>query len=156
MNIAQRLALKEGASKFHAMYFSEKYGAIFGNQDLVINFDNLKSSYSKLGSTYELGTGGIYNLAGRYNNWNIEEIEIFSLSIPQTLKSKYPTEQKGSSSGKKMRGSRGRSGFETLRRMGVNMTKAQNTSNVNSGTNAFSYSSGSPSFRGGGNMSLYS
>ena len=126
------------------MYFSEKYGAIFGNQDLVLNLDNLRSSYSKLGSTYEEGIGGKYQLAGRYNNWNIQEIEIFSLSIPPKVNKSSDGRSPGSAT--KRRSPRSNIGFESQRRIGVKITKAPNP--CTSDKNTFSYNSGSPSFRG--------
>lgn len=36
-----------------ALYFSSKYGMVFGKKDLELNFDNMKKSQSTLGSIYE-------------------------------------------------------------------------------------------------------
>lgn len=40
-----------------ALYFSKKYGMVFGQGDLNINFDNIAKSSSKLGQTFQLAPG---------------------------------------------------------------------------------------------------
>ena len=40
-----------------AVYFSEKYGIVFGTNDLVINFSDMEQSCSKLGGIYEIPEG---------------------------------------------------------------------------------------------------
>ena len=35
-----------------ALFFSEKYGMVFGQGDLIINFDDLSKSSSKLGQSF--------------------------------------------------------------------------------------------------------
>ena len=37
-----------------AIYFSEKYGLIFGTNDLTIDFKSMDKSCSKLGGIYEI------------------------------------------------------------------------------------------------------
>ena len=37
-----------------AIYFSEKYGLVFGTTDFTINFNKLELSQSKLGPIYEI------------------------------------------------------------------------------------------------------
>ena len=41
-------------AKLRAIYFSEKYGLVFGSNDLAINFDDMKKSCSRVGSIYEV------------------------------------------------------------------------------------------------------
>ena len=41
-------------AKLRAIYFSEKYGLIFGTNDLTIDFKNMEKSCSKLGGVYEI------------------------------------------------------------------------------------------------------
>lgn len=36
-------------AKLNAIYFSERYGLVFGNGDFTINFDRIEKSQSKLG-----------------------------------------------------------------------------------------------------------
>lgn len=41
-------------AKLRAIYFSEKYGMVFGTNDLVINFSKMDQSCSKLGGIYDI------------------------------------------------------------------------------------------------------
>jgi hypothetical protein len=41
-------------SKLRAIYFSEKYGIVFGTNDLIINFTKMELSCSRLGGVYEI------------------------------------------------------------------------------------------------------
>ncbi len=62
------------------MYFSDRYGLVFGTNDLSINFNQMQTSCSKLGSIYEIPTGmNEYALAGEEKGWDVSEIEIFGL-----------------------------------------------------------------------------
>ena len=69
-------------AKLRAIYFSEKYGLVFGTTDLILNFNNMQESSSKLGSIYDIPTGLTeLALAGKETNWEVEEIEIFGLTL---------------------------------------------------------------------------
>lgn len=41
-------------AKLRAVYFSEKYGMVFGNGDLTLNFNSIEKSISKLGNVYDV------------------------------------------------------------------------------------------------------
>lgn len=41
-------------ARLRAIYFSEKYGIVFGTNDLIINFTEMEQSCSKLGGIYEI------------------------------------------------------------------------------------------------------
>ena len=41
-------------AKLRAIYFSEKYGIVFGTNDFVVNFSDMEQSCSKLGGIYEI------------------------------------------------------------------------------------------------------
>lgn len=49
--IPTRFKIKKDKSHL-AIFFSDKYGIYFGKGDLVIDFDKIASSYSKLGSIF--------------------------------------------------------------------------------------------------------
>ncbi|MDB9961598.1 HYR domain-containing protein, partial [Oceanihabitans sp.] len=75
-----------GSSGNNTIYNRADYGPTFGGgHDLVI-YNNLTNGYSNLGHSYECvnGTYGSTdcrdNLAGSYNGWQIEEIEVWELS----------------------------------------------------------------------------
>eukprot|EP00357_Protocruzia_adherens_P018061 CAMPEP_0114982624 /NCGR_PEP_ID=MMETSP0216-20121206/6232_1 /TAXON_ID=223996 /ORGANISM="Protocruzia adherens, Strain Boccale" /LENGTH=414 /DNA_ID=CAMNT_0002344485 /DNA_START=710 /DNA_END=1951 /DNA_ORIENTATION=+ len=56
---------------------------IQGNQDLFVKWDNLSQSCSNLGNNYKLprGCDGKTVLAGKPTDWNIIEIEVYSVSF---------------------------------------------------------------------------
>ncbi|MEH6538425.1 MAG: HYR domain-containing protein, partial [Psychroserpens sp.] len=75
-----------GGTGSYSIYNRSDYGPTFGGgHDLVI-YNNLTNGYSNLGHSYECvnGTYGSTdcrdNLAGSYNGWQIEEIEVWELS----------------------------------------------------------------------------
>ncbi|CDW78080.1 UNKNOWN [Stylonychia lemnae] len=69
-------------SKLRSIYFSEKFGLVFGTNDLAINFNNMSLSCSKLGQVYEVPNNmNELCLAGQEKNWIVQEIEIFALSL---------------------------------------------------------------------------
>ncbi len=49
-----RIKKEPAEAKLRAVYFSEKYGLVFGTNDLVINFKDMEMSCSKLGGIYEI------------------------------------------------------------------------------------------------------
>jgi len=49
------------------------------NRDLYMNFDDLSKCSSKIGFAYEAGDNDPSCVAGKYNSWNIHEIEILQL-----------------------------------------------------------------------------
>jgi hypothetical protein len=91
------------------VYFSEKYGIVFGTNDLVINFSDMEQSCSKLGGIYEIPEGMNENsltglnpisqvsqmlsqsMGSQANKtvgpthgipiWDVEEVEVFSLML---------------------------------------------------------------------------
>ena len=71
----KKFPLKNG--KRHAIYLGGKYGLVFGQGDLTINFDEMKKSKSVLGSVYE-SFGEPFGLAGKETDWDILDIEVFS------------------------------------------------------------------------------
>ena len=57
---------------YQALFFSEKYGLVFGRNDLSLDFDNMKNSKSKLGMTYSaVEEFGEYGLAGKHTDWDV-------------------------------------------------------------------------------------
>ncbi len=69
-------------ASMRAIYFSDKFGLVFGTHDLTINFDNLKASSSELGNIFEPPVGvGPSGLAGSFSDWEINDIEIYKLMI---------------------------------------------------------------------------
>ncbi len=68
----------EDRAHFYALYFGEKYGLIFGQGDLVMDFDHPGKCRSRLGATYE-AYGEPYALAGRETDWEVAEVEVFSV-----------------------------------------------------------------------------
>jgi len=65
-----------------AVYYGEKHGMVFGDGDLWINFDQLEKSMSAVGRCYafkDQQNSEIIKLGGRENDWDIENIEVFSI-----------------------------------------------------------------------------
>ena len=66
-----------------------KYSPAFGEaniSDLFIAFKNLSSSYSMIGNVYKLPTGVSYAdsetwLAGKKDEWDVKEVEVWSVGI---------------------------------------------------------------------------
>ena len=81
-----RCKVRNGASAKAIKQNEVTHSPSFGETDyadLMIAFKNLKSSYSKLGNTYECPRGydGLEFLAGRPTDWNIIDIEIFAVEM---------------------------------------------------------------------------
>ncbi len=49
-----RVKAEPQEARLRAIYFSEKYGVVFGTNDLVINFSDMEQSCSKLGGIYDI------------------------------------------------------------------------------------------------------
>ena len=49
--------LNNEAKSARALYFSKKYGMVFGQGDLNLNFSDIASSSSKLGQTFQVPDG---------------------------------------------------------------------------------------------------
>ena len=76
-----RLEKKEKAIKQNEKSYSPAFGEA-NISDLFIAFKNLSNSYSMLGNVYKLPKGFKSEtfLAGRHNDWEIEEIEVWAVS----------------------------------------------------------------------------
>lgn len=63
----------------YAVIHGSNFGPIFGDgRDLYISLDNLQSSYSILGDTYQVPTGfDQYYLAGKVEQWQIADVIVY-------------------------------------------------------------------------------
>ncbi|KAL4476090.1 hypothetical protein ABPG74_009823 [Tetrahymena malaccensis] len=73
--------------KFISIYQNSKNpclgSTLNGKQDLIINFDNPEKSCSNLGYAYKIDPNLVSDkiLAGQYTDWNVSEIEVYSLTM---------------------------------------------------------------------------
>ncbi|EAR87773.2 B-box zinc finger protein (macronuclear) [Tetrahymena thermophila SB210] len=73
--------------KFISIYQNSKNpclgSTLNGKQDLIINFDNPEKSCSNLGYAYKIDSNIVSDkiLAGQYTDWNVSEIEVYSLTM---------------------------------------------------------------------------
>ncbi|KAL4499760.1 hypothetical protein ABPG72_017300 [Tetrahymena utriculariae] len=71
--------------KFISIYQNSKNpclgSTLNGKQDLIINFDNPEKSCSNLGYAYKIDPNIVSDkiLAGQYTDWNVSEVEVYSL-----------------------------------------------------------------------------
>jgi hypothetical protein len=54
MRFLSKVNITKNDNILRALFFNEKYGIVFGQGDLNINFDEIAKSSSKLGQTYTL------------------------------------------------------------------------------------------------------
>ncbi len=84
LRIPIRCPIKKSMKKYAIKQSENDYSPSFGlsnNSDLFLAFKNLKNSYSNLNTCYKCPKG--YNpktfLAGKENDWNIQDVEVYSI-----------------------------------------------------------------------------
>jgi hypothetical protein len=79
-----RLPVRNSKAHFAIKQNDAKYSPAFGEanvSDLFIAFKNLSNSYSMVGNVYKVppGQDGDTFLAGKKNDWNVDEVEVWSI-----------------------------------------------------------------------------